>query len=266
MKIITKTTTLEEMGGKGYQLSLLNNFCRVPRFFVITFDNFSEIDNKQIQEEILECFDKFKFKIVAVRSSANKEDSLLSSFAGMFETSLNVTKEKLIDEIKQILNSYDNDRVKEYCSLNNIEYEKIKMRIVIQEMINSRISGVCFSKNDKEKSNLVIEAGLGLGEAIVSGAITPDLYIVNTKNLNIVETKINYQGKMLKQHDDKEKYEDVPFYQRYIKKMTDKEIEEVTKMVLTIEKRLEYQAADVEWAYDGDKLYILQARQFTGAL
>lgn len=264
MKIITKTTTLEEMGGKGYQLSLLSNFCQVPKFFVIAFDTFDEINNKKNQEEILEYFDKFKFKIVAVRSSANKEDSLLSSFAGMFETTLNVTKEKLIEEIKQILNSCNNDRVKEYCSLNNIEYKKVKMRIVIQEMIGSRISGVCFSKVDKEKSNLIIEAGLGLGEAIVSGAITPDLYVVNTEKLNIVETKINYQGKMLKRHNNMEKYEDVPFYQRYIKKMTNKEIEEVAKEVLKIEKKLKYKAADVEWAYDGDKLYILQARQFTG--
>ena len=211
------------MGGKGYQLSLLNNICQVPKFFVISFDTIDEINNKSVQKEILGFFDKFKFKTVAVRSSATKEDSFLSSFAGMFETTLNVTKEKLIYEIKNILSSCNNDRVKEYCTLNNIKYEDVKMRIVIQEMIDSRISGVCFSKTNKQQDNLIIEAGLGLGEAIVSGSITPDLYIVNIKNLDIIETKINYQGKMLKRHDNKEKYEDVPFYQRYIKKMTNKE-------------------------------------------
>ena len=266
MKIITETTTLEEMGGKGYQLSLLNDICHVPKFFVLSFDTIDEINNKSVQMEILEYFDKFKFKIVAVRSSATKEDSLLSSFAGMFETTLNVTKEKLIYEIKKILTSCNNERVKEYCSLNNIEYKEVKMRIVIQEMIDSRISGVCFSKANKEQNNLIIEAGLGLGEAIVSGRITPDLYIVNINNLDVIETKINYQGKMLRRHDNKEKYEDVPYYQRYIKKMTNKEIKEVAEEVLKIEKELKYKAADVEWAYDGEKLYILQARQFTGVL
>lgn len=266
MRIITKTTTLEEMGGKGYQLSLLNDICRVPEFFVLSFDDMSEIDDMAIQNEILNWFDKYGFSLVAVRSSATKEDSLSSSFAGMFETTLNVTRANLISEIKNIMLSCDNKRVKKYCYLNDIEEENVKMRIVIQKMVDSRIAGVCFSKNSKEGNNLLVEACLGIGEAVVSGAVSPDLYIVDRSNFKIVNTKINYQSKMIKSNRDNEEYEAVPIYKRYIKKMSDKEIIQLAKEVLKIEKELKFKAADVEWAYEGENLYILQARQYTGIL
>lgn len=266
MKIINKTTNLDEMGGKGYQLSLLNEFCTVPEFFVLLFDSLEEIDDKVVQNKILKVFDNHNFCLVAVRSSATKEDSLSSSFAGMFETTLNVTRNNLIKEIKNIMLSYHTGRVQKYCSLNDIEEESVQMRIVIQKMVDSRISGVCFSKDNKDNNNLIIEACFGIGEAVVSGTVSPDLYVVNRDNFDIIKSKINYQSKTLKLKKDNEEYERLPLYKRYVKKMTDEEIIRLAKQVLEIEQNLNFKAADVEWAYEDNKLYILQARQFTGVL
>lgn len=264
MKIISQTTSLEEMGGKGYQLSLLNNICKVPDFFVLSFENDNEIDDINNQNKILEYFDEHNFEIVSVRSSATKEDSFSSSFAGMFETTLNVTRKQLLSEIKRIITFCNNKRVKQYCKLNNIDQENVKMRVVIQKMLDSRIAGVCFSKRSKTNDNLLIESCWGLGESIVSGTVSPDYYIVNRRNLNIDKIKVNYQSKMIKLKKGNETYEEVPNYKKYLQKASSKEIQYVAKTVLNIEQKLNYEAADVEWAYEGENLYILQSREYTG--
>ena len=121
-------------------------------------------------------------------------------------------------------------------------------------------AGVCFTKTPESHKHMVIEACLGLGEALVSGAVTPDNYIVNRDMLNVDKTSIGYQKVMLK----KSEYEPVPFHKRNAKKLTNPEIEELSRIALKIEQSLKFNAADIEWAFEKEELYILQAREFTG--
>jgi len=255
---INPEATIENLGGKGYNLKKLKKVTSVPRFFVMLFDAYDEINQKEVQKEILRTFDKYGFKDVSVRSSATVEDLENASFAGMFESVLNVTKDTVIDAIKTVLNSAKSKRVEDYCKIKNIEYEKVKMRVIIQEMIDSRVSGVCFTKTS-EGENIVIEACIGQGESLVSGSVTPDTYFVTRGDMSISKVSIGHQTKCLR----KEGYLKVPLNMSNSKKLSDNEIKILAKEAINIERKLNFEAADIEWAYAEDKLYILQARPIT---
>lgn len=259
--IIKPKITNENLGGKGYQLSLINKICSVPEFFVISFDNFNEINDYGVQNRILEYYDKMNFDLVSVRSSATLEDGSDSSFAGMFETKLNINKENLIEAVKEVVLSATSDRVKEYCKRNNLNYTNLKMRVVIQKMVDSRISGVCFTRTADNLNSILIEACFGLGEALVSGTITPDTFQISRDNFKVEKEVIGYQKKMLTLNE--KEYIEVPFSERNLRKITDDEIKELIKISLQIEEYLNYDAVDIEWAFEKNKLYILQARPIT---
>lgn len=259
--IINPKITNDNLGGKGYQLSLLNNICSVPEFFVVSFDSFNEINDSDVQNRILEYYNKMNFDLVSVRSSATVEDGVNNSFAGMFETKLNVTKDDLIEAIQCVVLSAKSDRVKEYCKLNSIDYNNLKMRVIIQKMVDSRISGVCFTRTTDNLNSMLIEACLGLGEALVSGNITPDTFQVHRDSLEVEKQVIGYQKKMLMLNE--KEYIEVPLSKQNLKKISNKEIKELVKTALKIERDLNYKAVDIEWAFENDKLYILQARPIT---
>jgi pyruvate,water dikinase len=246
---IEKTPSLDNFGGKGYNLYLLSKFAPVPEFFVISCGDDS-LDEKEIFAE----FEKLGAERVSVRSSATIEDGKTASFAGMFDSLLNITRDNLICAIKEIASSYKNERVKKYCEIKNIDFSKCKMRIVIQKMVASRISGVCITK----PSEVLIEAVYGLGEGLVSGEVTPDTYFIDRDNSEIKSQNISSQKKMLVNQE----YDKVPFFMANAKKMQDNEIQELSKIALNIEENLNFSMADIEWAYEGDKLYILQAREY----
>ena len=265
MKINPKATT-NNLGGKGYQLQRLSKICTenctVPPFFVVMFDNDSELKNEENQKEILTTFDKHGFDLVSVRSSATVEDGELASFAGIFESVLNVGKSNLISAIEQVLNCVKTERVKQYCELKGIDYKTVEMRIIVQKMVSAAVSGVIFTKTANNTQHIVVEACLGLGEALVGGKITPDNYLVNRATLNIAETTIGKQKTMLARNGQI----DLPEQKGNTQKLTDTQIKEVAELSLHIEKSLNFKAADIEFAYANGKLYILQARAVTGLM
>lgn len=256
---INPKTTLDNLGGKGYNLNLVKDICDVPEFFVIKFDNFQEIEDEEIQKEILNYYKEKQFDLVSVRSSATVEDSKQASFAGMFDSVLNVNETNLINSIQEVIKSAKGNRVIEYCKTKGIDYSKVGMRVVVQKMVISRVSGVCFTRTPESNKTMMIEACLGLGEALVSGRVTPDNYIIDKDTLGIDDTSIGYQNVMLKNKE----YEEVPFNERNSKKLTNKEIQELIEVSLRIDSSLGFEGTDIEWAIENDKLYILQARAIT---
>lgn len=261
--IINPNPTIENVGGKGFQLIKLQEICPVPPFFLISFENISEIDGKLIQDQILTFYDENEFDDVAVRSSATLEDSASASFAGMFETVLNVNRDNLILSIKTVLDSINDIRVKEYCDSNNIDYSSITMCVVVQQMVKSRVSGVCFTRENKNNNTLVIEACYGLGEALVSGLVTPDTYHIDRDSLELVSQNIGFQ-KLMYDETTKETPIPVPFHKRNAKKLRNEELVSIANIALEIEKELNYYSADIEWAYEKNKLLLLQVRPFLG--
>lgn len=125
----------------------------------------------------------------AVRSSANMEDSSKLSFAGQFESVLNVcSANELSIALKECYVSKFNDTVLNYCSQNNILHEDLKLNIVIQEFIEADYSGVCFSVNPLtgDYKELVVEVVKGRGDILVKGEVTPDKYIINWFDKQVV--------------------------------------------------------------------------------
>ncbi len=254
-------------GGKGSSLGELKGIknVNVPEGFVLS----TEIDLKNLEEfsnEILNNFDKLKIKTVAVRSSATKEDAFDTSFAGQFDTFLNVTRDKLIEKISECYNSLNSERIINYCKGKHVNPEEIKIAVVVQKMIQSEISGIAFSNNpiNKNANEIMVEAGFGLGEYMVSGIITPDKYIFDKKSKKIIDKKINYQEFKLCFNEDRLENErlEVSLEKRNAQKLPTKYFLSLLENILDIEAHYG-RPMDIEWAIEGGIIYITQARPIT---
>ena len=219
---------------------------------------------KNIEKEILTKLRRLKTKYVAVRSSATNEDSKIDSWAGQLDTYLNTTEENLIENIKKCWASLYSERALFYEAKKGLISKKNSVAVIIQKMIQSEISGVCFTVNpvNKNKNHLIIEAGYGLGEAIVSGIITPDNYIVDKADLKILDKNINDQKKAIIKFRNKNKIMIVNSKKSILQKLSDFDIINLSKICIKIEKHYK-KPQDIEWAFKDNKFYILQSRPIT---
>ena len=212
-------------------------------------DNISEIS-----KEISSLFDSFEFSnetkneiekrldddtLYAVRSSGLKEDLDEYSFAGQYETFLNVKKRSVIRKVIDCYKSMFSEVILSYFVNNNISTDYLKMCVIVEEMVPSEYSGICFtvdpvSGNDK---TMLIEVGQGLGENIVSGQNKPEQYYYN------------WYEETYEKNDNN----------TYLSENT------VRKIGLEFYKIMQYfgYPCDIEFALVNNELYILQARKIT---
>src|SRR5207247_626636 len=127
-------------------------------------------------------------KYVAVRSSATAEDSLFDAWAGQFDSFLNVTSDELLTRVRQCWASLYNSRALSYRLDRGYSGRAISVPVIVQKMIQGRVAGTAFSVHPvtQQSHQLIVEAGYGLGEAVVSGVITPDSYIVDKGTQRII--------------------------------------------------------------------------------
>ena len=119
---------------------------------------------------------------VAVRSSATAEDLPFASFAGQQDTYLNVIgADQVLDAIRRCWASLWTDRAVAYRAANGIDPRAVRLAVVVQRLVNAAVAGVMFTANPLtgRRSELVIDASPGLGEAVVSGAVNPDHFVVD---------------------------------------------------------------------------------------
>src|SRR3989338_3707386 len=154
---------------------------------------------EDIAGEIRKFFKKLKSKFVAVRSSATAEDSSAAAWAGQLESYLNTTKTNLLENVKKCWASLFTPRAIFYRFEKELHKQKISVAVVVQKMVESEVSGIAFSVHPvtQDRNQLIIEAGYGLGEAIVSGQITPDSYVVEKNEEIILDINVVEQNKML---------------------------------------------------------------------
>jgi len=199
--------------------------------------------SKDIEKEILNSFKKLKAKYVAVRSSATAEDSKIDSWAGELETYLNTTQKNLIQNVKKCWASLYTPRALFYRVKRGLKRKHVSVAVVIQKMIQSEVSGVCFTVHpvNKDRNQMIIEAVRGLGESLVQGQVTPDSYIIAKNNLEILDINIP---------------------QREKQKLAEKKIKELAKLCIKIEDHYK-NPQDIEWAFSKNKFYIVQSRPIT---
>lgn len=265
---ITKDN-VKEAGGKGASLGeMIQVGIPVPPGFVVTTDTYKQFINDPIpvdvEQQILKAFDELGTSRVAVRSSAVAEDSGLASWAGQLETYLNVTKDQLIDRIRDCWNSMKSERALSYAAQQGVNEDGLVVAVVIQKMVDSESSGVMFTVNPitKDPDELMIEATYGLGEMIVQGMVTPDNYLIDRTNLEIKELHINSQDIMLVYQDGENKELPVPDDIRDQPAVTQDQVRRLAEIGIKIEQHYG-KPQDIEWAIEQDTIYIVQSRPVT---
>lgn len=155
--------------------------------------------SESISKEIMQSFSELGSTYVAVRSSATAEDGADAAWAGQLESYLNVTEDSLIESVKQCWTSLFAPRALFYRFERALHVERISVAVVIQRMIESEVSGIAFSAHpvSGDRNQVVIEAGYGLGEAIVGGVVTPDTYVIEKTPRRIIETSVHSKEKAL---------------------------------------------------------------------
>jgi rifampicin phosphotransferase len=137
---------------------------------------------------------------VAVRSSATAEDLAYASFAGQQDTYLNVVgSAALLDAVRRCWASLWTDRAVSYRNANGIDHRGVALAVAVQRMIDAAVSGVMFTANPVtgNRNETVIDASPGLGEAVVSGAVNPDHFVVNSLDRRIVTHRLGDKRVMI---------------------------------------------------------------------
>lgn len=210
---------------------------------------------------------------VAVRSSATAEDLPEASFAGQQDTFLQVRgPAQVVEYVRRCWASLWTARAVYYREKQGFDHLEVALSVVVQKMINSGKSGVMFTANPvtNDPEQMMINASWGLGEAVVSGLVTPDEYLVDKNTLSIVDQNIAEKTVMIVDCPDGSGTRNVPVADQLGPDMiraqclTAAEIMQLVQYGRKIEDLYGcYQ--DIEWGYDQDtgRLYILQARPVT---
>ena len=241
------------------------NGINVPKFFVLKWEEL--IDYNTFSAELSKCISQWKKDTLskqsdclnilldrfirvpeiileknveyAVRSSCNMEDGMEYSFAGMFDTYLNVEAGDVSLRIKDCLKALYCKSALEYSILNHIDIAQMKMDVIVQEMVEGDFSGILFTSNPQGILNeAVITVGKGLGDAVVSDKIQTVTYYYN-----VSDKKYYYDG-----------MEDL---------LSMDILDNLISIGENIKKIFDYPYADIEFSVIGNEIYILQARKIT---
>jgi rifampicin phosphotransferase len=241
-------------GGKAARLGDLAHAGHpVPAGFVV-------LAEKALSDDaILRAYDELALGNVAVRSSGVGEDGNQQSWAGQFETLLHVQRDNLLEAIQACIDSGASARALAYAG-----GEQIKLAVLVQQMVHSDVAGVAFSVNpiDGNREEVVIEAVYGLGEQLVQGTSTPDMYIV-AKNGTIIGQDIVHKPTFLTYRGGATIETDVPIHKQSESALSLRQVGEITELIKQVESHYGH-PIDIEWAYGPDNnLYLLQARPIT---
>jgi phosphohistidine swiveling domain-containing protein len=206
---------------------------------------------------------------VSVRSSATAEDLPGTSFAGQQDTYLHISGiDAVLEHIKKCWGSLWTDRAISYRQRQGFRHEDVLLAVVVQEMFPSDVAGVMFTANPvtSNPDEVFINASWGLGEAVVSGQVNPDQYIVAKGSFDLREKLIHDKKIMtVRREDGQGSHEaDVPEALRNVETLTDEQIQDLTRIGLGIEEHYGF-PQDIEWGYSNGRFAILQSREITAA-
>ncbi len=235
---------------------------------------------------------------MAVRSSATAEDLPEASFAGQQETFLNVRGEAaLLDAIRRCWASLWTARALAYRHRLGIEHAAVAMAVVVQRLIPAEVAGVLFTANPMtgEQSELLVNASFGLGEAVVSGQVTPDTFVVDRQSLAVQSTTLGSKALIIEPAADTERTGQkhctgpfgqgtdrrdsgrssdllaqgtvsltVPAHRRSTAALSTEQLRDLCTLALQVERLFAGTPQDIEWAVAGGRCWLLQARPITG--
>ena len=260
------------VGGKAANLSRLARlYHRVPDGFSLPVTVMDEAHPFDLRDEIIcaisdlmACHRLSEF-IAAVRSSAVDEDGATASFAGQHETYLNVVGAEAI--LQSVIRCWESDRSEHavhYRRQQGLSVERPQLAVLVQQLVSAEVAAVVFSANPVtgNRDEVMINASWGLGESIVGGTVTPDTFIVRKSDLAVVQRVVADKQLMTVSAPSGTHEVDVPRFLRDTSSLDDDQVIEMAKLAVTLETTMEY-SVDVECAYAGGELYLLQCRPIT---
>lgn len=267
------------VGGKAASLSRLAAEYRVPTGFCLTtagLERWVEGDSLDVPpantfEALGRAYQELGDRCgqadphVAVRSSAVDEDGREASFAGQYETYLNVSGiNDLLDAVGRCRASLRSPRVVEYRRRNGLPIDRIHLAVLVQQLVPSDVSAVMFTANpvNSRRDEIVINASWGLGESIVGGTVTPDMVIVRKDDLGVVSHHVAEKRRMTVSVPGGTREAEVPRFLRRRAALDRSQILEMAQVGLSLEARHGW-PVDVECAWHDGRLYLLQCRPIT---
>jgi pyruvate,water dikinase len=204
---------------------------------------------------------------VAVRSSATAEDLPGAAFAGQQETFLNVVgEEAVLDAVRRCWGSLWTERAIAYRVRLGIEHAAVKLAVVVQRLVPADVAGVAFTSNPVTgaRDELVIDASPGLGEAVVSGAVTPDHYVLKKRTYAVVERRVGRREVVIRAAagggtEVSRRGDGAPMI---APALAANELRELGRLVEAVERHFSA-PQDIEWALAGGRVWVLQSRPIT---
>jgi len=220
---------------------------------------------ESMESQILEAFEELNGE-VAVRSSSTAEDMPDASFAGQQDTFLNVERGDLLDKIRQCFASLYNDRAISYRSHTGYDKCKVSLSVAVQKMVRSDkgSAGVAFSLDTESGFDkvIVINGSYGLGELVVGGVVQPDEFIVFKEKMTIIDKKLGSKKQKMIYGTNGTMEISTTLEERNNFCLSEENVLLLAKWVLLIEEHYKT-PVDIEWAFDGEQLNIVQARPET---
>lgn len=205
---------------------------------------------------------------VAVRSSATAEDQPGRSFAGQQETYLNVRgEEELLKAVRRCWASLWTDRAIGYRLKMGIDQRSVSMAVVVQILVPSEVAGVLFTANPTTgaRNEMVVNASYGLGEAVASGQVTPDILVVDKASLALKEAVVGAKAVVILPAGEQGTVaEAVPEDRRGGLALSEGRLRELGELAVRVEREFGGEPQDLEWAVADGRCWLLQARPMTG--
>jgi pyruvate,water dikinase len=266
-----------QVGGKAVHLSRLAADYRVPAGFCLTADAYDPAQSPNapmeaiIATEVAAAYQALSNDCgvsdvpVAVRSSALDEDGDLASFAGQHETELNLEGvAAVLGAVARCWASARNERALAYREQQGLDIEEVKLAVLVQQLVLADTSAVVFSANPitGNRDEVVVTASWGLGESVVSGTVTPDTWVVRKANLAVKEERIGAKERMTVAVPGGTREVAVPRLLRERASLNRVQVAELAELAIGLEEEMD-RPVDIETAFDGELLYLLQCRPIT---
>lgn len=277
----TACQDVSRVGGKVANLSRLAGQYRVPPGFCLTTAAFQQwarhVDScasqfpPALRLQLAEACGEMARRCgteqpsVAVRSSAIDEDGRFASFAGQYETYLNLVGDAAVAQaVLRCWHSTRSERVAEYRVRYGLALDSIEMAVLVQQLVPADSSAVIFSANPvtRNRQQVVINASWGLGESIVGGTVTPDTYVIDRRDLSVSQATISQKERMTVLVPGGTKEVPVPRFLRSRATLSEEQLVAMARLAISLEERMGW-PVDVESAYREDELYLLQCRLIT---
>jgi len=221
----------------------------------------------EVEAAVLDAYHQLAAPAVAVRSSATAEDLPEASFAGLYETFLSLSSEASVcSALKACWASLWSAQALIYRVRHQVPQQDVRMAVVVQQMVEARASGVLFTCNPitNAQDEMMINATSGLGEALVSGQVTPDTITLDKHTGQVKRLDVAEKTLMTVPATSYVAHHSVPAEVRTRPALSEQEITRLFKLGAAVEKHFGA-PQDIEWAISDAQVFLLQARPVTAS-